>query len=426
MSRAHTNTKLPFFSKILALVLAFGPGIFAIGYTIGTGSVTSMIVAGSRFGMGLFWVLILSCFFSGILIYVFGKYSLVTGDTALFAFRKHLKFGKLLAIMILVSVSFGQWNSLMGILGISSNILYEILALNYPDLLPYRYEIVLAIAVAIISIFYAIMLIGKYSFFEKLLIIFVSIMGLSFVFSLFFVHPLPQDVITGLIPTIPQVPGGKMMVAAFVGTTMAAATFLSRPLFIMGKGWTLSDSKQQRNDAILAAVLVFVISGAIMAVAHGALYTQGKTVSQVLDMANTLEPVAGKFAVTIFFFGTLCAGLSSIFPCLLIAPLLLADYQSGTLDTKSRQFKLITLIASLVALIGPIVGANPIQLQILSQVFNVFALPAVVLGIILLVRKPHLMGTHQVSRWIMISLYTALFFSCLVSYNGILGIREML
>jgi manganese transport protein len=84
---------------------------------------------------------------------------------------------------------------------------------------------------------YGFLLIGKYSFFEKVLVIFVTLMGGSFLFSLFFVHPLPIDVIRGLIPTIPQVPGSKMMIAAFVGTTMAAATFLSRPLFIKGKGW---------------------------------------------------------------------------------------------------------------------------------------------------------------------------------------------
>ena len=30
-------------------LMAFGPAFFAIGYTIGTGSVTSMIVAGSTY-----------------------------------------------------------------------------------------------------------------------------------------------------------------------------------------------------------------------------------------------------------------------------------------------------------------------------------------------------------------------------------------
>jgi len=111
--------------------------------------------------------------------------------------------------------------------------------------------------------------------------------------------------------------------------------------------------RQQKSDAILAAVLVFVISGAIMAVAHGALYVNGDVVDNVLDMSKPLEPIAGKFAVSIFFFGTLSAGLSSIFPCLLIAPLLLADYQSGELDTKSTQFRVITLVACFAAMIGP-------------------------------------------------------------------------
>lgn len=147
--------------------MAFGPAFFAIGYTIGTGSVTSMIVAGSTYGMSLLWVLFLSCLFSGALIYAFGNYAIVTGETALYSFKKHLKFGRPIAILIIAGVTFGQWNSLMGILGISSNIIFEMLALYSPSLNDYKYELVLAIAVSVISIMYAIMLIGKYSLFEK-------------------------------------------------------------------------------------------------------------------------------------------------------------------------------------------------------------------------------------------------------------------
>ncbi|MDP4988785.1 MAG: divalent metal cation transporter, partial [Polaribacter sp.] len=224
--------------------------------------------------------------------------------------------------------------------------------------------------------------------------------------------------------TIPDVPGGKMLVAAFVGTTMAAATFLSRPLFIKGKGWTMVNLKQQKKDSITAAVLIFVISATIMAVAAGALFYQGKAVTQVLDMANTLEPVAGKWAVTIFFFGALSAGLSSIFPCLLIAPLLVADYQSGILDTNSRQFRIITAIACLVALIGPVFGGNPIEIQILSQVFNVFVLPIVILGIILLLSSKKVMSNYKTSLGVFIGMYAALFFSLVISYNGALALFD--
>ena len=418
----NPKTKTSFLKTILTYILAFGPGIFAIGYTIGTGSVTSMIVAGSKFGMQLTWVLFLSCLFSGLLMFAYGKYALVSGETALFGFRKHLKFGKAIAILIIIGVSFGQWNSLMGILGISSNLIFEILSANIEGLASHKYELVLAIAVTIIVTFYLLMLVGKYTFFEKILVIFVTLMASSFLVSLFFVQPLPSEVIKGLVPTIPDVPGGKMLVAAFVGTTMAAATFLSRPLFVKGKGWTIDNLQQQKKDAITAATLIFLISGTIMAVACGALFHEGKVVTQVLDMADTLGPVAGKWAVTIFFFGTLSAGLSSIFPCLLIAPLLLADYQSGTLDTNSKQFRIITAIACGVALIGPAFGANPIEIQILSQVFNVFILPLVVLGIILMLGKSEVMKGYKTSFGVYLGLYAALFFSLVISYNGVVAL----
>jgi len=395
--------------KIIAVILGFGPGIFAIGYTIGTGSVTSMIVAGSKFNMQLLWVLFLSCLFSGVLMFTYGNYALITGNTALYGFKKHLKLGKILAILIIVGITFGQWNSLMGILGISSNIIFEILALNFEGLSEYQYETVLAIAIIIIVTFYLLMLVGKYTFFEKILIIFVSLMGLSFLLSLFFVQPLSVDVVKGLVPTIPDVPGGKMLVAAFVGTTMAAATFLSRPLFVKGKGWTIKNLDQQKKDSITAAILIFVISGIIMAVAAGALFYEGKEVSKVLDMANTLEPVAGKWAVTIFFFGALSAGLSSIFPCLLIAPLLIADYQSGELDTNSLQFAF---------------GANPIEIQILSQVFNVFVLPLVIIGIIIMTNNKTIMKAYKTNLFVNIGLFAALFFSLIISYNGIIALTE--
>jgi Mn2+/Fe2+ NRAMP family transporter len=422
--QASTENSKSFFKKIIAIVLAFGPGIFAIGYTIGTGSVTSMIVSGSTYGMQLLWVLLLSCVFSGILMFVYGNYALISGETALYGFKKHIKGGKILAILIIIGITFGQWNSLMGILGISSNIIFELLSQSFPQIGSYKYEGVLGIAIVIISIFYGIMMVGKYSFFEKILVIFVTIMGLSFIFSLFFVYPLPSEVVRGLIPSIPKVPGGKMMAAAFVGTTMAAATFLSRPLFVRGKGWTIDNLKDQKKDAITAAILIFIISGSIMAVACGALFQQGQPVTHVLDMADTLQPVAGKFATFIFFFGTLSAGLSSIFPCLLIAPILLADYQSGELDTTSRQFKIVTFIACLVALIVPIFGSNPIEMQILSQVFNVFVLPIVILSIILIINNKRVMKNYKTSIWVKIGLYSALFFSCVISYNGIIGIAD--
>ena len=161
-----------------------------------------------------------------------------------------------------------------------------------------------------------------------------------------------------------------------------------------------------------------------MAVATGALFYDGKPVIQVLDMVNTLEPVAGKFALTLFFFGTLSAGLSSIFPILLIVPILIADYQSGELDTSSKQFKIITAFACLFALIVPIFGSNPVEMQILSQIFNVFVLPLVIIGIMLLINHKKLMKEYKTSIWINIGLVMAFTFSCVISYNGVVALLD--
>ncbi len=404
--------------KFLKFLLSFGPGIFAIGYTIGTGSVTSMIVAGNDFGMDLLWVLLCSCVFSGVLIYVSGSYYLHTQETALFAVKKHMPLGKIIAIAIIIMVGIGQWNSLIGILGITSNVVFEILSLNFPGLEDHKYGVVIALALIIIGTFYFLLIKGNYSLFEKVLVFFVSMMGLSFLFTLFFVLPHPTDVILGLVPKIPEVEGAGILLAAFVGTTMAAATFLSRPLFIQGKGWSMSDYQTQRNDAVVAALLIFIISGAIMAVASGSLHGNGHTISHVLDMSKTLEPSVGKFAVSIFFIGTLSAGLSSIFPCLMIVPLMLGDYNEGQLDVRSNRFKIITGIASVLALTVPIFGFNPIKGQIITQVFNVFGLPLVVLSFLFLWnrRDAGLPSNRLVTNLIMAA---ALLFSLIIMVNGL-------
>ncbi|MEQ8715688.1 MAG: divalent metal cation transporter [Cyclobacteriaceae bacterium] len=404
--------------QILKFLLSFGPGIFAIGYTIGTGSVTSMIVAGNSFGMDLLWVLFFSCLFSGILIYVSGSYYLLTGETALYAIKKHLPLGKFFAIAIILAVGIGQWNSLIGILGITSNVVFEILVINFPDLAGQKYAVVLCLAILIIGIFYLLLIKGDYSIFEKVLALFVSLMGLSFVFTLFFVFPLPSEIINGLIPKIPEVEGAGILIAAFVGTTMASATFLSRPLFIQGKQWTKDDFATQKNDSIVAALLIFTISGSIMAVASGSLYGSGQEINHVLDMSGALEPSVGKFAVSIFFAGTLSAGLSSIFPCLMIVPLMLGDFNSGKLDVESTRFKLITGLASLLALSIPIFGFNPIQGQIFTQVFNVFALPLVVMSFLILWNRKDV-GLPRNRVWTNIIMAGAFVFSIIIMVNGL-------
>ena len=410
--------------KIIAALLSIGPGIFCIGYTVGTGSVTSMAKAGSQYGSQLLWVLGLSCVFSWTLMEAYGRYAVVTGRTAVNSFKTELKFGKVLAIALIVGIVIGQWNSLSGIVGLSANALYEISRLLLPNLPEDNYWAVLLIAAVILGILYFLLIVGKYSFFEKVLIFFVTIMGISFLISMFIVFPPAGDIITGIIPSIPQGEGGNLMVAAFVGTTMAAPTFVVRPLLMQGKGWGKTDTINQARDAFFSAVLMFVISGSIMITAMGAMYYKGLTIHKVIDMVYTLEPVAGKFAVALFMTGALSAGLSSVFPILMVAPLLIADYKSGQLDLKSKLFKRLTAVACVVGLSVPVMGANPIVAQIATQVANVFVLPLVIGGIIYIINQKAVMKEQKPGWLLNVGLVLAFIFSCVMSYVGYLGLMD--
>jgi Mn2+/Fe2+ NRAMP family transporter len=384
-----------------------------------------MTKAGSQYGMQLLWVLALSCLFSWVLMEAYGRYAIVTGETTIHSFRTKLKFGKLIALLTMIGVIAGQWCCLSGLVGLSANALYEGLRLFVPGLSASNYWAVLGIAVFILVVMYGILLVGRYSFFEKVLVFFVSILGLSFVVSMFIVLPSPDEIAAGLFPSIPKVSGAKLMVAAFVGTTMAAPTFVVRPLLMKGKGWTRTDVKKQRRDSFVAALLMFIISGSIMAAATGALFHRGLTIKEVLDMVSALEPVAGKYAVALFLVGVLSAGLSSVLPILMVAPLLVADYRKGELDTRSTLFRILAGLACLMGLTVPILGANPIAAQIATQVSQVFVLPLVVLGIIYLTNQKRLMGEHRAGPVLNLAMGTAFVFTCFISYTAVLAVIEL-
>ncbi|MFC1694243.1 Nramp family divalent metal transporter [Candidatus Latescibacterota bacterium] len=415
-----------FIRRIWIWVLSVGPGIFCAGAAIGTGSVTTMAKSGSQFGLMLLWVLFLGCLFSGIMMEAIGRFSLVTGDTALYGIKTRLRYGRIIALLSMIGVIIGLCSSTIGILGLTSNMIYEGLHLFIPGFGLPEYSSVLGIAVIIILILYAMLSVGRYSFFEKVLVFFVTLMGVLFIISLFIVMPPTKDIAAGLIPRIPDIEGGKLMSTAIVGTTMAGVIFVMRPLLMKGKGWNSGNITDQRKDAAISALLTFIISGSIMGAATGALFHQGRVITRVLDMVYTLEPIAGKYAMAIFLIGALSAGLSSLFPIMMLPAMLISDYRTGTLDTNSLLFRIIAGVMCILGLTVPVFGINPITAQIATQVTLVFVLPLVVASIFSLVNNKRDMGEYRAGLLLNLGIITAFIFSCFIAYTAILAICELL
>ena len=416
-----------FFKRIFRWIALVGPGLFCLGFTIGTGSVTSMVKSGSLYGTQLLWVLAISAFFTWVMTQAYGHYGIVTGDTAIHGVKTHLKGGKIWAVILICGLVVSQWISLSSILNITSNAVSEVLYLCIPGLSPSAsYWIVLGMAILIAGIVWTVLNLGNYSVFEKILSVLVTLMGFAFILSMFIELPAPGTIARGFIPSIPKEAGAGLFIAAFVGTTMSSPTFVIRPMILKSKGWGSSDGKLQRRDAIVSASLTFIISASIMICAAGVLFTRGIKVEKVLDMIYVLEPIAGRFAVALFVTGLLSAGLSSIFPIMMLAPELISDYREGEMKTGTPLFKILTGIAALVGLTIPILGAQPVITQIASQVTLVFVLPLVILLMIILLNKRSVMGERRPGVFFTILMSLALIFACIVSYTGVVALGKLL
>ncbi|MCJ7467197.1 MAG: divalent metal cation transporter, partial [Maribacter sp.] len=145
------NTSLS--KKIILALSTVGPGLFLIGYNIGTGSVTTMAKTGAEYGMGLFWALLLSCIFTYVLMVAYGKVTLVSGKTALFNFKTEFKGGWLLSLYIIVALIIGELLALMGVMGIVADLVQEGIRLAFNGLIVQTFWIILFF----ISILYALL-----------------------------------------------------------------------------------------------------------------------------------------------------------------------------------------------------------------------------------------------------------------------------
>ena len=402
----------PFLRKILIGLSAIGPGLFLIGYNIGTGSVTTMAKTGAEHGMGLFWALVLSCIFTYILMITYGKVTLVTGKTALYNFRTEFRWGWVLALYIIIALIIGELLALMGVMGIVADLIQEGIRLAFDGLEVRTFWIILFFSI----ILYALLWFGRYQTFEKLLTVLVIFMGLSFVLVFIMVKPSISTIVQGMEPAIPDTPGSLGLIAAITGTTCSAAVFIMRSTVVAEKGWGINDLKTEKKDAFVSAAMMLLLSGVIMAVAAGTLHVSGLKLDNTVEMIALFEPIGGKLAAFILILGIAGAGLSTIFPIVLIAPWLVSDFRGTPRNIHSTLSRWLIFIALLFAFGTVFLEEQPPALMIFSQAFQACILPAVAIPIFILINKKKLMQRYLAGPQLNIGIIAVILFSLITTW----------
>ena len=398
----------------------FGPAFFIIGYVVGTGSVTSMVVSGAKFGLSLSWALLLSCFFTYFLLIAISKLTIVSGETLMYNFKK--AFGKPVTIFIITALLVSIVSSCIGVMGVVAEVTMEWISVKTSISFLNGPIIAIFFIVLLISLFWT----GKHANFIKAMSIMVGFMAFAFIITSIMVV---KETGSSLIDFFPELPKGDttgLVIAGVVGTTMAGVCLASRSILVQEQNWGLEDLKTENRDAMSSMAMTFFISLAIMISATGTLYFQGAEVDDATDMMHALGPWAGDFALTLFTMGIIGAGLSSIFPNLLLFPWLIADYTRTERDMKKPLYKLLVVLVALSGLIVPFLGGKPVWILIASQALSPFIMPLITLFLLILLNRSDIMKEHKIKGWMNVALGATFFFNCYMLYVALNGFMDFI
>lgn len=388
----------------------FGPAFFIIGYVVGTGSVTSMVISGANYGLSLSWALLLSCFFTYFLLVAISKLTIVSGNTLMYNFK--IAFGRPLTVFIITALLVSIVSSCIGVMGVVAEVTMEWITVNTSISFLNGPVIASLFIVLLIGLFWT----GKHENFIRIMSIMVAFMACAFIITSIMVV---KEGSTSILEFFPKLEGGEstgLVIAGVVGTTMAGVCLASRSILVQEEGWGLKDLKTENKDAMSSMIMTFFISLAIMISATGTLYFKNVPVEDATDMMHALGPWAGDFALTLFTLGIIAAGLSSIFPNLLLFPWLISDYTQTKRNMKRPLYKLIVVLVALSGLIVPLIGGKPVWILIASQALSPFIMPLITLFLLILLNRGTIMKEHKIKLGMNIALVATLIFNCYMLY----------
>lgn len=406
--------------KIRNFFASIAPGFFMIGYVIGTGSVTTMAVSGARYGMSLTWALLLSCVFTAFLLIAISRLTIFSGHTLLYEIKKQVH--PALAVFIIVGLMITVISSIMGVTAIVAEVFQNWtipITKNGEGIHPVLTSCVL------LGILYGFFWNGRHKTFINILSIVVGLMALCFVGVMFMVMPPTKEILHGIVPSIPENGSPYLVIGGMVGTTMASVCLISRSTLVKEQKWGINDLKTEQRDSIIAMALTFIVSASIIAATAGTLYIQGIQVDNVVEMLYTLEPLVGRFAVSVFAIGILCAGFSSIFPNMVLFPWLLNDYRGEDKPMKNSIFRLLVLVITLTGLTIPLFGGKPVILMVASQAVSPLILPMLIAVVIYLLNQQKVVGDYRLGKMFQLVLYLTLIFSIIICGIALKGFFEL-
>ena len=371
----------------LKILKYIGPGLLVTIGFIDPGNWASNIAAGADYGFTLLWMVTLSTIMLIILQHNVAHLGIATGLCLSEAATKHTPTWvsrSILGTAMLASVS----TSLAEILG--GAIALQML-----------FGIPIPAGAILVVIFVAVMLFtNSYALIEKIIIAFVSIIGLSFLYELNLVEI--DWVSAGIAWVVPSIPEGSILIIMSVlGAVVMPHNLFLHSEIIQSRQWNLEDEvviKKQLDyefvDTLVSMLIGWAINSSMIILAATTFYTKGIHVDELQQAQSMLGPLLGNNAGVVFAIALLFAGIASSITSGMAGGSIFSGLFSEPYDIKDNHSRLGIALSLIAALLLVFVIGNPFKALIISQMILSIQLPFTIFLQIYLTSSRKVMGKY--------------------------------
>ena len=399
-----------------------GPGALIAAAFIGPGTVTLCTLAGVKFGFHLLWAMLLSILATIVLQEMAARLGIISKKGLSEVIKAEIQnpiINKIIVVLILSAIVIGNASYEAG--NISGGILGLETIVGEMRIAVAGYSLnILSFIIGIIA--FVLLFLGNYKILERVLVVLVLIMSISFLITAFITKPDILEILKGaLLPSVPE--GSLLTIIGLIGTTVVPYNLFLHASLVKEKWKGKEDLKVVRKDTFISIILGGLVS---MAIIISASSIGLDDIVNASDLAKSLAPLYGNYATYFLGIGLFAAGITSA----ITAPLAAAYVVKGCLgfkgNLKSKWFRLVWIIILFTGVLFSSTGIKPIEIIKFAQVANGILLP-IIAGILLwIMNKKNVLGSFVNSKMQNVFGFIILSISIFLGAKGILNVFNLL
>ena len=392
-----------------------GPGMLVTVGFIDPGNWASNIAAGSSYGYLLLWMVTLSTLMLIMLQHNAAHLGIVTGKCLSEAATQNLRpkiKNSILTTAMVATVATALAEILGGAIALQ-------MLLGLPILLG---------APIVMGAVLWMQFTNSYKKIEKIIIAFVSVIGVSFIFEMGLVHiDWGAAALGWLTPSFPK--GSMPIIMSVLGAVVMPHNLFLHSEIIQSRQWNLEDEKVIKKqlkyeyaDTVLSMAVGWAINSAMILMAAATFFQSGTQVTELGQAQVLLKPLLGNAASIVFAFALLFSGLSSSITAGMAGGSIFAGIFGEPYDIADSHTRAGVLITMITATAAIFFITSPFQGLIYSQMLLSIQLPVTIFLLIYLTSSKKVMGKYANSKtdktllWLIGAVVTLLNIMLLVSF----------